>query len=104
MSAEQGESYLNTVVTDGSSGVVSRYSTLGSEPPSLFVRDGSQFACKDEVCRMLRRADHASAIVVASEPLTDEAEWQAVPTRPDDPGDEATGQAGSAKNATKRPG
>ena len=74
-----GNCYLNIAVTDGKSAVVSRYATNGAEPPSLFYRGGKQFVCEENVCRMLGPPDHPSAIVVASEPLTDESGWQAVP-------------------------
>jgi glutamine amidotransferase len=79
LAAGYGKSHLNFAVTDGSSGVVSRYSTGDSEPPSLYFRGGTRFVCEDNLCRMLGPGDHSSAIVVASEPLTDESEWQAVP-------------------------
>lgn len=75
-----GHSNLNIAITDGSSAVVSRYATDGVEPPSLFYRGGRKFVCEENVSRMVGTPDHSSAIVVASEPLTDEPEWQAVPT------------------------
>jgi predicted glutamine amidotransferase len=72
-------SYLNIALTDGQSAVVSRYATNGAEPPSLFFRGGRNFICEEDVCQMLGPPDHPSAIVVASEPLTDESGWEAVP-------------------------
>ena len=72
---------LNLAVTDGSRAVVTRYHSGGGEGAnSLYHARGSAYECRDGVCRMIAGSDDARALLVASEPLSKETEWQAVPT------------------------
>lgn len=71
-------SLLNMVVSDGQRAVVSRYATLGKEAPSLYVRVGTQYVCREGVCVMLDDG-RPETVIVASEPLTAEPGWEAVP-------------------------
>ena len=70
---------LNIAVTDGQSAAVSRFTTGDGEGPTLFVLTGSQFAAIDGQIRMGSPGGSRDAVVVASEPLTDEPGWTAVP-------------------------
>ncbi|MFQ5732570.1 MAG: class II glutamine amidotransferase [Planctomycetaceae bacterium] len=71
-------SLLNMAVSDGRRAVVSRYATLGEPAPSLWLRSGMQFVCRDGECLMLD-GEQASTVIVASEPLTAEPGWKEVP-------------------------
>lgn len=73
------DSYLNLAITDGTRAVVSRYASGDAESPSLYTSTGSQCVCKDGVCRMIQGVDRPSTVIVASEPLNDEPEWEPVP-------------------------
>lgn len=73
------ESLLNLAVTDGSCAVVSRYATGNTESPSLYTSAGERFVCENGACSMIRNNGHPSSIIVASEPLNEEPDWQPVP-------------------------
>ena len=74
----QGSSFLNLAVTDGSCAVISRYATGGNDSPSLYTSSGDRFVCENGICRMIRDDEHPTSVIVASEPLTDEPDWQLV--------------------------
>lgn len=70
---------LNLAVCDGRQAVVSRYGSGESEPPSLYFHTGSEYSCEDDQCYMEDAQESRRAIMVASEPLTEEDTWQIVP-------------------------
>jgi glutamine amidotransferase len=70
--------YLNMAVSDGQRAVVSRYASLNSPAPSLWLWQGKQYLCHEGVCQMLDGARHET-VLVSSEPLTADATWQEVP-------------------------
>ncbi len=76
-------SYLNFAVTDGSSIVVSRYtSSLSDKPESLYFSMGARFEALQNEYRMRRAGPGhpATTAIVTSEPLTDSREdWESVP-------------------------
>ena len=72
-------SLLNLAVTDGHSAVVSRFASEGHEPPSLYLCRGRQYICEQGVCRMEQIKGENQAMIVASEPLTDDEAWEPVP-------------------------
>lgn len=72
-------SLLNLAVTDGGQAVVSRYATHGERAPSLYFRVGSGYVCREDVCQMLDDEGPRETVLVASEPLTIEPGWRAVP-------------------------
>ncbi|REJ69751.1 MAG: class II glutamine amidotransferase [Planctomycetota bacterium] len=72
-------STLNLAVCDGGHAVVSRCATDGGEPPSLYVCQGTRFVCNDGVCRMETGSGDGAAVLIASEPLTDDEAWREVP-------------------------
>ncbi len=74
-----GNSYLNLAVSDGTRAVVSRYATGDAESPSLYTFTGEQCVCEEGVCRMIQGGDRAATVIVASEPLNDDPEWESVP-------------------------
>jgi len=73
--------WLNVAVTDGERAVVSRFV---SDPQrdaaaTLYVSAGRRYACEDGVCRMLPSLGEDHAVLVASEPLSDDPGWEPVP-------------------------
>ena len=73
-------SSLNLAVTDGKCAVVSRY--ISREPDkanSLYVHSGSRYECEGGICRMTPALDEGNlAVIVASEPLSDDPGWQPI--------------------------
>ena len=73
-------SLLNLALTDGHSAVVSRFiSETPENANSLYYRIGKRFRCEDGICRMLDD-EGRGAVIVASEPLTQEDDW--IPVKP----------------------
>ncbi|OHB78630.1 MAG: hypothetical protein A2V98_06680 [Planctomycetes bacterium RBG_16_64_12] len=70
---------LNVAVCDGRCAVVSRYTSGSSQAPSLYYHTGKRYACEDGQCRMVAAEKSHHAVMVASEPLTDEETWTVVP-------------------------
>lgn len=77
----EGPSNFNFCVTDGISVVASRYaSTPAGEPPTLYIARGEHFVITEGAYRMTPTANNPHAIIIASEPLSEErADWEAVP-------------------------
>ncbi len=72
-------SFLNLALTDGRRAVVSRF--VSSEPDranTLYVHSGSRYVCEEGVCRMVDDRDKG-AVIVASEPLSEDSGWEPVP-------------------------
>jgi len=76
---DEASSFLNLAVTDGTSAVVSRYSTGDRESPSLYTLSGGECACCDGIFRMSECEHQPSAVLVASEPLNEDSGWLRVP-------------------------
>ncbi len=74
-----GDSFLNLAVSDGKRAVVSRYATREAESPSLYRSAGKHCVCEDGTCRMIQGSGQPTAVLVASEPLDDDPDWEAVP-------------------------
>jgi len=72
-------SYLNLAVSDGRCAVVSRFATGEETAPTLFVHEGKEYTCQDGQCLMIDSPAQHHTVIVASEPLTDEPAWKAVP-------------------------
>lgn len=72
-------SLLNLAVSDGARAVVSRYATDDSGGPSLYVRRGARYVCQDDICRMIDDGEERPAVIVSSEPLSEEIGWTEVP-------------------------
>lgn len=75
------ESRFNLVVTDGAAMVACRYvDTPGGRTNSLHYAEGRRYVCNASGCHM-QAADHDDrSVIIASEPLTTEAEhWHEVP-------------------------
>ncbi|MDJ0840724.1 MAG: class II glutamine amidotransferase [Acidobacteriota bacterium] len=74
-------SYLNLVLTDGTSAAATRYVSdpLDNTAASLFSHTGRQYVCEDGVCKMVAADLEDGAVLVASEPLSDDEGWDLVP-------------------------
>ena len=72
--------YLNFAVTDGTHAAVSRFSNV-EEDPTLFLNRGRSYQCKDGVCSMVKSDLANEAVIVASEPLSEDKNWEEVPSR-----------------------
>jgi len=75
------ESALNLAVSDGRRAVVSRYvSVPGADGPSLYYHVGRSYVCDKGECHMVAPADNPpSAVIVSSEPLSEDLGWTPVP-------------------------
>ena len=72
-------SYLNLAASDGRCAAVSRFATGEETAPTLFVHEGKEYTCQDGQCLMIDSPAQHRTVIVASEPLTDEPTWKAVP-------------------------
>ncbi|HED67106.1 MAG TPA: class II glutamine amidotransferase [Planctomycetes bacterium] len=74
-------SHLNLVLCDGERAAVTRYcSSPDEEPPSLHVHaSGCRYTCEGGTSRMVAAAAEHSAVLIASEPLSDDGGWSTVP-------------------------
>ena len=73
-------SLLNLAVTDGKCAVVSRYISSSPEKANtLYVHSGRHYVCEEGVCRMVDPDEGTGAVIVASEPLSDDKGWDPVP-------------------------
>ena len=74
-------SLLNLVLCDGERAVISRYvseaATVAAN--SLYVHSGRRYICEDGACRMLEPGSGSGAVIVASEPLSEDPGWEKVP-------------------------
>ena len=71
--------HLNVAVSDGRSAVVSRCCADEARADSLYVHSGRTYTCEDGVCRMVDPGRSTGAVLVASEPLSDDPGWDRVP-------------------------
>jgi glutamine amidotransferase len=76
---EDGECYLNIAVSDGVRSVACRYTTDKDEPSSLYVHTGRRYVCEGGVCRMTYPERGHGAVIVCSEPLSEDPGWQKIP-------------------------
>jgi predicted glutamine amidotransferase len=76
---DDNDSYLNIAVSDGTRSVACRYTTDKGEPASLYVHTGRRYQCDGGVCRMVSPERGKGAVIVCSEPLSDDPGWQKIP-------------------------
>ncbi|HYE62843.1 MAG TPA: class II glutamine amidotransferase [Phycisphaerales bacterium] len=75
---EDEDCYLNIAVSDGDHSVACRYTTA-DEPSSLYVHTGRRYVCEGGLCRMVSPEKGHGAVIVSSEPLSDDPGWQKIP-------------------------
>jgi predicted glutamine amidotransferase len=72
--------YVNLVVSSGESAVACRYTTDAPDgADSLYLNQGRRYVCEDGLCRMLPAKKSEHAVLVSSEPLSDDGGWEKVP-------------------------
>lgn len=76
----QKHSYLNIVVTNGNSIIATRYTSNPSvQPATLYYMYGREYHCRGDMCIMEPSVGQATAIVIASEPMTSRrSDWMKV--------------------------
>ncbi len=73
-------SLLNLAVTNGHTAVISRYvSEGGGKANTLYLHAGGRCECTFRHLHLIKTGGPRSAVIVASEPLTDEDTWMKVP-------------------------
>jgi len=73
-------STLNLAVTDGRGAAVSRYISRGDERAnSLYLHRGAEYTCRTGRCLMEAADRGRGAVLIASEPLSEDEGWRAVP-------------------------
>lgn len=73
-------SYLNVALCDGRRAVVSRYASEGAgRARSLFYHQGGDYVCDGDFCRMVVADGDPGAVLVCSEPLSQDPGWDQVP-------------------------
>ncbi|MBI4567578.1 MAG: class II glutamine amidotransferase [Planctomycetes bacterium] len=71
---------LNIAVTDGRHAVAVRFNNAqAEEAESLYYHTGQQYVCSGDVCRMVAPEAGKGAVIVSSEPLSDDHGWMKVP-------------------------
>lgn len=71
--------YLNVAVSDGLAAAACRFTT--DEPDkaaSLHLHTGRRYVCEGGVCRMIAPEAGTGAVLISSEPLSDDAGWQTI--------------------------
>ena len=76
---EVDDSRLNLVLTDGRKAVVTRFVSGDHDANTLFVHSGSRYVCEGGLCRMIEPNPEEHTVIIASEPLSDDPGWRAVP-------------------------
>jgi len=76
---EDEDCYLNIAASDGEHSVACRYTTASIEPSSLYVHTGRRYVCEGGLCRMVSPEKGHGAVIVSSEPLSDDPGWQKIP-------------------------
>jgi glutamine amidotransferase len=67
---------LNLAVSDGVESVVCRFSSDDiHQANSLFWHDGAEYICKNGVCSMQQPYQGHGAVIIASEPLSNDVGW-----------------------------
>lgn len=73
-------SYMNMVLTDGQLAVAMRLTTDDpSMADSLYLNLGRRYTCEDGICHMIDPGEHEKAVIISSEPLSDDPGWAPVP-------------------------
>ena len=74
------DSYLNFVLSNGKSSVVTRFTTQADyDGESLHLHRGRLYTCEERSCRMVEPETDGGAVLVASEPLSTDPGWEIIP-------------------------
>ena len=72
--------YLNLIATNGKSAIAVRFTTdpdLNAD--TLYLSHGLKYICEEGICRMVDPKDYENAVIVSSEPLSEDKSWRMVP-------------------------
>jgi glutamine amidotransferase len=73
-------SYLNVAIADGRRAVAMRFTDgAPEEAPSLYLHTGKRYVCEGGLCRMIEPERDHHAVLVCSEPLSEDPGWARVP-------------------------
>lgn len=73
-------SSLNLVFSNGRAAVLTRFTTdADDEGESLHLHVGLRYVCVEGACRMLDPDERGGAVIVSSEPLSEDPGWTTVP-------------------------
>jgi ergothioneine biosynthesis protein EgtC len=74
-------SWMNFCISDGDRLLATKYVTnAADQPESLYFTRGDRFELRDGHYRMMQQDERNGAVIIASEPLTDEhGDWEPVP-------------------------
>jgi glutamine amidotransferase len=71
--------YLNLAVSDGVRAAAVRFTNLADQDPAtLYVHTGARYTCQGGVCHMVHPEAGRNAVIVSSEPLSDDPGWRRV--------------------------
>ena len=70
---------LNVAVSNGSGAVVSRVCLAPELSDSLYLHQGKKYVCEGDRCAMVAPDQGRGAVIVASEPLSQDPGWEPVP-------------------------
>ncbi|MCB9832992.1 MAG: class II glutamine amidotransferase [Planctomycetes bacterium] len=80
--APKADLWLNFAVCDGAAAAVMRYTNVaGNDGSSLYLNTGRRYICEEGMCRMIAPQRGEGAVLVSSEPLSQEPGWSPVPAR-----------------------
>ncbi len=72
--------YLNLVATNGKSAVAARFTTDPDlDADTLYLSHGLKYICEDGLCKMVEPKDYENAVIVSSEPLSQDKSWSMIP-------------------------
>jgi len=73
-------SYLNFAVSNGRNSLVSRFCTEPDyEGESLYLHRGLRYVCEAGQCRMIAPDAEGGAVLICSEPLSEDPGWERIP-------------------------
>ena len=73
-------SRVNAVLCNGKEAVACRYTTALDQPAeSLYLHTGAIYNCRSGKPKLIEAREQEQSVIIASEPLTREPTWQAVP-------------------------
>lgn len=73
-------SYINAVLTNGHLAVAVRFTTdQPEEADSLYLNIGRKYVCEEGVCSMIDPGENEKAVIISSEPLSNDPGWETIP-------------------------
>lgn len=71
--------YLNMVVTNGEAAIAIRFTTDPNlDADTMYLSQGRKYICENGVCKMIDPDDSHKAVLISSEPLSNDSAWTMV--------------------------